>query len=137
MQLTPFDRWLREKFVYQTHVLTLRPPPSLPKGIRTANLPDAQGARYKHLFIARSGKAADALIRQLKADGQMFMTRVVDRDAWFVPLIAPKGKSPTWWLISALLISASVLCALHYLRDLVEDPVFRDNFMKSIETMKG
>lgn len=137
MQLTPFDRWLREKFVYQTQVLTLRPPPSLPKGIRAAALPGAQGVRYKFLFIAKSAKAADALIRQLKADGQMFMTRIVDRDAWFVPFIAPKGKSPTWWLISVVLISAAVLCALHYLKDLVEDPVFRKNFMKSIETMKG
>ncbi len=25
MQLTRFDRWLREKFVYETHIQTLRP----------------------------------------------------------------------------------------------------------------
>jgi len=137
MQLTRFDRWLREKFVYETHVLTLRPPASLPGGIRAVNLPDAAGKRYKYLFIARSSKAADKLIRQLKDDGQMYTTRIVDRDAWFVPFIAPRNKSPTWWLISLVIISTGVVYFLLYIKSLAEDPVFRKNFMETLHIMKG
>jgi len=40
MQLTRFDRWLREKYVYETHIHTLRPPESLPAGIQTREIPD-------------------------------------------------------------------------------------------------
>ena len=92
MQLTRFDRWLREKFVYETHIHTLRPPESIPAGIRAVELPEAPGKRYKHLFIADSSKAADALIHQLKENSQMYTTQVVDRDAWFVPVHRPQGK---------------------------------------------
>ena len=137
MQLTRFDRWLREKFVYETHILTLRPPASIPGGIRVAVLPDAAGKRYKHLFIAHSTKAADALIRQLKENGQMYMTRVVDRNAWFVPFIAPKNKSLTWRLVSAVVISTSVFYFLLFIKSLAEDPVFRKNFMEALQIMKG
>ena len=52
MQLTRFDRWLREKFVYETHIQTLRSPDSIPAGMRAEELPDAPGRRYKHLFVA-------------------------------------------------------------------------------------
>ena len=95
MQLTRFDRFLREKFVYQTHIQTLRPVEELPKGVRAVDLPDAPGKRYKHLYVAKSTKAADALINYLKENGQMYTTQVIDRDSWFVPFIAPKEKSVT------------------------------------------
>ena len=136
MQLTRFDRWLREKFVYQTHIHTLRPPPSLPAGVRTKPLPDQAGNRYKFLYVARSGKAADALIRQLKDNGQMYTTRIVDRDAWFVPLIAPKGKSLSWWLVSVVVIATSLGYGLSWLNRLVENPEFRQNFLEALEILK-
>ena len=59
MQLTRFDRWLREKFVYETHIQTLRPPESVPAGIRIVELPDAPGKRFKHLFVARNSRGQD------------------------------------------------------------------------------
>lgn len=137
MQLTRFDRWLREKFVYETHIHTLRPPESIPAGIRVQELPDVPGKRYKHLFIAASSKAADALILQLKENSQMYTTQIVDRDAWYVPFIAPKEKSVTWWLFSALVISASVFFILLYVKSLVQDPEFRENFMEALKLLKG
>ncbi|MDP3851197.1 MAG: hypothetical protein Q8Q59_11880 [Luteolibacter sp.] len=137
MQLTRFDRWLREKFVYELHILTLRPPESIPAGIRAVDLPDAPGKRYKHLFIAASSEAADELIRQLKENNQMFTAQIVDREAWYVPFIAPKEKSVTWWLFSVVVISTSVFFALLYLKSLVEDPEFRKNFMEALELLKG
>jgi hypothetical protein len=137
MQLTRFDRWLREKFVYELHIHTLRPPESIPAGIRSIDLPETPGKRYKHLFIAGSGKAADEFIRQLKENSQMYTAQVVDREAWYVPLIAPKGKSVTWWLFSTAAIITSVFFALIYLKGLIEDPQFRKNFMEALEIIKG
>jgi hypothetical protein len=67
----------------------------------------------------------------------MYTTQVVDRDAWFVPFIAPKNKSVTWWFISLLVISTSAAFILLYLKGLVDDPEFRKNFMDAIEIMKG
>jgi hypothetical protein len=137
MQLTRFDRWLREKFVYELHIHTLRPPESIPAGIRAVELPDAPGKRYKHLFIASSSKAADELIRQLKENNQMYTSQIVDREAWYVPFIAPKEKSVTWWLFSVTVISISAFFVLLYIKSLAEDPEFRKNFMEALELLKG
>lgn len=137
MQLTRFDRWLRETFVYEMHIQTLRYPEEVPHGIQAFDLPDAAGKRYKHLFIAKSSKAADALILVLKENSQMYNTQIVDRDAWFVPFIAPKEKSVTWWIFSVIVISISVFFILLYLKGLIQDPEFRQEFMEAIEIMKG
>jgi hypothetical protein len=137
MQLTRFDRWLREKFVYELHIQTLRPPEYVPEGIRAIELPEAPGKRYKHLFIAASSKAADELIRQLKENNQMYTAQVVDREAWYVPFIAPKEKSVTWWLFSTAVITVSVFFVLIYVKGLFEDPEFRKNFLEAVELMKG
>ena len=137
MQLTRFDRWLREKFVYETHIQTLRPPETVPAGVRVIDLPEVPGTRYKHLFVAGSSKLADELINQLKESGQMYTTQIVDRDTWFVPFIAPKDKSVTWWLTSVVVISISVFFVLLYVKGLVADPEFRKNFAEALKLLKG
>jgi len=137
MQLTRFDRWLREKYVYETHIHTLRPPPSVPAGIRTVEIPDIPGKRYKHLFVADSSKVADELISQLREDSQMYTTQIVDKNRWYVPLIAPKDKSVTWWLFSAAVIAVSVFFVLVYLKGLIDDPEFRKNFAETLKILKG
>lgn len=137
MQLTRFDRWLREKYVYETHIHTLRPPETIPAGIRVEELPDIPGKRYKHLFVADSSKAADELIRQLKENSQMYTTQIVDRDAWYVPFIAPKEKSVTWWLFSVVLMTIAAFFVLLYVKGLVQDDEFRKNFMDAVNLFKG
>lgn len=137
MQLTRFDRWLREKYVYQTHIQTLRPPDSLPQGIVAIDLPEIPGKRYKHLFIAKHEKAADALIAQLKENGQMYITQIVDSKAWYVPFIAPKNKSLTWWLVSVALGTISAIYFLLYLKGFADDPEFRKNFMDALKLFKS
>jgi len=115
MQLTRFDRWLRESFVNETHIRTLRAPDSIPKGVQSLELPEKPGARFKHLFIIRNPKTADAFIKNLKDQGFMFSTTIEDRKSWHVPIIAPKNRSFTWrivWL--ALAISASGLIVKLY-----------------------
>jgi hypothetical protein len=137
MQLTRFDRWLREKYVYETHIHTLRPPEALPAGVRELPIPDVPGKRYKHLFVASKSSAADQLIAHLKENSQMYTTQIVDRNDWYVPFIAPKNKSVTWWLFSMTVILISLFFAVLYIGSLVENDEFRKNFLEALKIFKS
>ena len=95
MQLTRFDRWLKEKFVYEIQILTLRPTENLPPGVRQVELPEKVGRRFKFLYTTGKSKAAEALLTDLKQNNQMFTTKVVDRDSWWIQFVAPEHKSVT------------------------------------------
>ncbi len=136
MQLTRFDHWLRERFVYETHIQTLRMPESLPKGIRSVNLPDVAGKRYKCLLVAKTTKEADSLIVELKQNSQMYATQVVEKNKWYVPWIAPKNKSVSWWLFSTFLISISVILCLVKVKTFTDDAGFRKTFFEALEVFK-
>ncbi len=137
MQLTRFDRWLRKRFIYETHIYTLSPPAGVPRGVRSVPLPDQPGRRFNHLFVARDERLADSFIARLKADNQMFATRVVNRKTWLAPLIAPEGKSFTWkciWIVTAgsggLLVSRGV-------KALWDNPEVQRNLIDALEVLKG
>lgn len=137
MQLTRLDRWLRERFVYETHIYTLRPPASVPAGVIAEELPESPGRKYKHRFILRSDSAVAALIEQLRDSSQMFTTRVVDREAWYVPLIAPQGKSITWWFIWLGITAVGVFGLVHLGRIAWADPELRKNVAEAFEILQG
>lgn len=137
MQLTRFDRWLLEEFVLETHIYTLSPLTSMPKGIREIPLPDTPGRRFQHHFVASDSKSSDALVAVLKASGQMFSTQVTDRKAWYVPFIAPKGKSFTWRLVWWICGSNALLFGVTYLSRFWNDPVLKENIMDALEVFKG
>ena len=137
MQLTRFDRWLRERFVYETHIKTLRAAASIPRGIRAQQLPDIPGVRYKYLYIARKNKTADAFIASLRDANLMFFTSVVDRKSWFVPWIAPNNKSLTWRLAWIVLAATSAFYVISYLVALLSQPEVRQMFAEAIEVLKG
>lgn len=137
MELTRFDRWLRERFVYETHVYTLRPPESVPAGVIAEELPESPGRKFKHRFILRNDRAVEALIGQLRDNNQMFTTRVVDREAWYVPLIAPQGKSVTWWLVWLAFTMVGVFGLVHLGRLAWANPELRKNVTEAIEILKG
>jgi hypothetical protein len=137
MQLTRLDRWLRQKFVYETHVYTLRPPESLPPGVIAEELPESPGRRYKHRFILRSESAVAELIGQLREANQMFTTRVVDREAWYVALIAPQGKSISWWFVWLGITAVAVFGLVHLGRMAWSNPELRQNVAEAIEILKG
>jgi len=137
MQLTRFDRWLLEEFVLETHIYTLSKPPTIPRGIREIPVPDTPGRRFQHHFVASNSRSTDALVAVLKTSGQMFSTQVIDRKAWYVPFIAPKGKSLTWRLVWIFSIASSLIFGINYLSQFWNDPVLRKNFMDAIETFKG
>ena len=137
MQLTRLDRWLRERFVYETHVYTLRLPEAVPPGVIAEELPESPGRRFKHRFILRSDAAVQALIEQLREGNQMFTTRVVDREAWYVPLIAPHGKSITWWFVWVGVTAAAVFGLVHLGRLAWANPELRKNVAEAFQILKG
>jgi hypothetical protein len=137
MQLTRFDRWLRERFVYETHVFTMRPPGQIPAGLIAREVPEAPGRTYRHRFIARDPKLAEQFIAILKDNNQMFTTRVVDRSAWYVPIIAPKNRSLTYWLAWAAISAAAIYVITAGLHTLWSNPEFRANALDALKVFKG
>jgi len=137
MQLTRLDRWLRERFVYETHIYTLRLPEAVPPGVIAEELPESPGRRFKHRFILRSDAAVQALIEQLREGNQMFTTRVVDREAWYVPLIAPHGKSISWWFVWVGVTAAAVFGLVHLGQLAWSNPELRKNVTEAFQILKG
>ena len=115
MQLTQFDRWLREKFIYRTHVYTMRLPESgVPSQVMVEELEDAPPRRYKYRLIVSAKRDLETLLAALRNGNQMFTTRVVETNPWYKPIIAPKGKSfffrMFWWaVVLGLVIAAFVV----------------------------
>jgi hypothetical protein len=137
MQLTRFDRWLRERYVHETHIQTLRSPETIPKGIRVEQLPEVPGKRFRFLFVVRGSRAADEFIASLRAANLMFSTNVVDRDAWYVRWIAPKSGSLTWKLAWLALGGFAGFHVLRYAYRLFSDPAVQRMLREALETMKG
>ncbi|MBC7980470.1 MAG: hypothetical protein H7Y36_07900 [Armatimonadetes bacterium] len=137
MQLTRIDRWLKETFVYEIQILTLRPSEEVPRGIREIELPEKPGRRFKHLYTTGNSRAADKLLASLKENNQMFSTKVVDRKGWWVQFIAPEGRSVTWYLVSVFLMMGSATPLVIWIRGLIANPDFIKNFKESIEILKG
>jgi hypothetical protein len=137
MQLTRFDRWLREKFVYETQISTLSPAQQLPRGIRIIKSRETTSLRYKYLYITSSNKAAGNFLAQLKENNQMYATQVVDKKAWYVPLIAPDGKSFTWRIFSTIvLIIFSAFCVL-IVYNLLSNEQFKANLLDALRLFKN
>ncbi|MFD2257789.1 hypothetical protein ACFSSA_13995 [Luteolibacter algae] len=137
MQLTKFDRWLKEKFVYEIQILTLRPLDNVPKHIRHIELPEKPGRRYKHLYTTGRAKAANEMLAGLKENNQMFTTKVVDKKAWWVEFVAPKGKSVTWYLVSVFLMMGGLAPVIIWIRGLLQNPEFMKNMKESLEILRG
>ena len=136
MQLTRFDRWLRDRYVYETHIQTLRAPESVPKGVLTQELPVVPGKRFRYLFIVRGSHVADSFITDLREANLMFSTAVVDRKDWFVRWLAPGNKSPTWIVAWILLGGVSAFIGIRYLVRLFSDPEVQKMLRESLETLK-
>ena len=137
MQLTRLDRYLRSRFVYETHIYTLRLPASIPAGTIAEELPESPGRKFKHRFILRSDKAVQELIEELRSANQMFTTRVVDREAWYVPLLAPNGKSVTWWLVWACVTAMGVFGLIHVAKIAWANEELRKNVSEAMKILQG
>jgi hypothetical protein len=105
MQLTQFDRWLRERFIYRTHIYTMRLPESgVPSQVLVEELEQSATKRYRYRLIVNAKRDVEALLIALREGNQMFATRIVETNPWYKSIIAPKGKSfffrLFWWLVA-------------------------------------
>jgi hypothetical protein len=137
MQLTRIDRWLKEKFVYEIQILTLRQAEEIPKGMREIEIPEKPGRRFRYLYKTRNAKAAEKFLSDLKEHNQMFSTKVVDSDAWWVQFVAPEGRSVTWYLASVFLLMGAMTPVVIWVRGLVQSPEFMKNLEEAKEILKG
>ncbi len=94
MQLTKFDHWLRERYIYRTHIYAMRlPQGTLPHDVLIEELEDSPTRRYRFRFVANAADDVEAVLAALKEGNQMFATRIVEENSWYKPIIAPQGKS--------------------------------------------
>ena len=111
MQLTSIDRWLRERFIYRTHVYTMRlPDGGLPSEVLVEELEETPNRRYRYRLIVNAKRDVESLLGVLRAGNLMFATRVVETNPWYKPIIAPVGKSfffrVFWWGVAAVSVMA-------------------------------
>ncbi|MFD0894104.1 hypothetical protein KBB96_02820 [Luteolibacter ambystomatis] len=138
MQLTRLDRWLRETFVLQTQIYTMRAVEPVPSGIRHEELPEQPGRRFKHRYTTAQSKIADKFIALLKHNGQMFTTRIVERQAWYVPYLAPKNNgSVTWFVVTSTCIVLGAIGLLGVAVRLWQDPTIQMHLRESLQILKG
>jgi hypothetical protein len=114
MQLTQMDRWLREKFIYRTHIYTMRlPETGVPSQVLVEELEDTPSRRYRYRLIVNAKRDVESLLAALREGNQMFATRVVETNPWYKPIIAPKGKSfifrVFWWGIAVVAVLAVLI----------------------------
>jgi hypothetical protein len=137
MQLTRFDRWLRKRFVYETHIYTMRHPGEVPRGITEKPLPPQQGRRFDYFFVSRDEAAANAFIASLKAHSQMFATRVEDRKEWYTPIIAPEGKSFTWKCVWIVVGFTGAITVGRTIKGFLSNPEVQKNLLDALNVFKG
>ena len=104
MQLTKLDRWLKERFIYETHIFTLRlPEEGLPKEVVVKDLEENKGGDYRHRLIIQDNKVAEQVVEFLKQHQIMHATHIVEGKHWYNHRIAPVGKSFTFqWIMRSL-----------------------------------
>ncbi|HCQ39278.1 MAG: hypothetical protein CMP30_05115 [Roseibacillus sp.] len=138
MQLTPIDRWLRERFIYQTHVYTMRLPESGLSGqVTIEELGESPSRRYRYRLVVNAKRDLESLLTALRSGNQMFATRIVETDPWYRPIIAPKGKSfffrTFWWTVTA----GCIAIALSLTYRINSDEELKAEIGQSLNTLLG
>jgi hypothetical protein len=115
MQQTRLDRWLKEKFVLETHVLTLSAPPHVPAGVKLREMESGIGNRFKYSMVIRDRRALEAALQALVDANQTFTTQVQSRKTVLRRVFDdPLGGSFTWRVIGfALGLSLAILGFLY------------------------
>jgi len=104
MQLTKFDQWLKERFIYETRIFTMRlPEDGLPRGVSVKPTDKTSKGAYRHELSIKSRKKADEVIVLLKENHLMYATHVIEIKHWYNSMIAPEGLSFTYrWILRAI-----------------------------------
>lgn len=131
--LTPVDHWLRERFLFQTHIYTLRLPDQLPRGTKVRQLPESPSNRFRYRLITNSNKVTDKLVEKLGESGMMFKTQVVEKKTPLKRFICPKGGSvllSIFWIISLMGLSYG---SVRMFKAITSDEVLMENLRGAVE----
>jgi hypothetical protein len=122
MQLTKFDRWLRERFIYRTHIYTMRMPEAgIPSTVMVEELEDSPTRKFRFRMVANADHDVAAVLTALREGNQMFATRIVETNPWYRSIIAPEGKSfffrIVWITIALIGLAVVIILALRVMAD--------------------
>lgn len=138
MQLTKLDRWLKERFIYETHIFTLRlPEEGLPRGVRIVDVDSNKSGDYRHKLVIKDNALADKVLTILKENQLMYATHVVEGKHWYNERIAPQGKSFTYrWILRV--ITCILICVAAWGGFiLLSNPELIATFKDTMEEIKG
>jgi hypothetical protein len=134
MQLTKIDRWLREKFIYRTHIYTMRlPETGLPSSILVEELEESPTRKFRYRLIANADNDVRAVISTLKAGNQMFATRIEEANPWYKKIIAPEGKSFFFRVVWIGVTVVTVISVISACSIALSNPEFRGQLMEAID----
>lgn len=134
--LTPLDHWLRDKFLFQTHVYTKNLPDKLPWSVRTRKLEESYSNTYRYRLISNSSKLTNKLINRLDQQGLMYSTHVVERKTLLKPIVAPKCGSVVLLAIWLLTLAGLGFGVFKLARKLGDDEVFMANLRETIDIFR-
>lgn len=137
MQLTRFDRWLRDRYVHETHIRTLRAPEEIPVGVRAEQLPEVPGKRFRFLFVIRGSRQADEFIASLREGSFMFATTVVDRNGRFSRWLTAPNRSVTWLIAWLIVGGVSAFFGITFLYRLLTNPEVQKMLREALETIRA
>ncbi|MBT8043700.1 MAG: hypothetical protein KJO79_02015 [Verrucomicrobiae bacterium] len=138
MQLTKLDRWLKERFIYETHIFTLRlPEDGLPAGTSVSELEQNKGGDYRHRIVVKDNKLADQVIGLLRENHIMHATHVVEGKNWYNKRIAPEGKSFTYLWIFRVFALIGGCSAAYGVMKLWQNEALRTTIMDTINELKS
>lgn len=139
MQLTKFDHWLKQKFVYQTHVFTLRlPEQPLSREVFVEEIDVKKRGDFRYKLTIQDNKKAEEVMELLKNEHIMHTTRIIDKKSRFNRFIMPPGgKSFTFQLIGRIVVF-TFICSLGYgVYRISKNETAMSLIRSSIEELKG
>lgn len=75
---TSLDKWLKERFVLETHLFTVHLPPRVPSGVKVRKLKKKEDGKFNYRLVARSSKKTDRLVRLLNDNGVLFKAKILE-----------------------------------------------------------
>jgi len=137
MQLTKFDRWLKESFIYETHIFTLRLPDfKLPRGVSVSELDQNTAGDYRFRLLIKNNKIADKTLTLLKENSLMCATHIVEGKHWYNRRIDPEGKSFTYQWILRCMTGVAILSAMIGIYILLQNPELISTVKDTLNELK-
>ena len=137
MQATKLDHWLKQTFVYETHVFCLRlPDQKFSSAVKVEKLNVKKLGDFKYKLTIKNNEKAQETIDLLKVEHIMYTTRVVNGNNPLNKLIMPAGgKSFTYQLLGRIFILISICSAFFWLYGFFQNEKVRELLKSGLEDL--